>query len=62
MLDDQGRVKVLDFGLRGDVEKAVLYLRESIAAMPALNRARAAADPVLADPAFTDALAVSPLR
>ena len=53
---------MLDFGLRGDVEKAVLYLRESIAAMPALNRARATADPVLADPAFTDAFAVSPLR
>jgi tetratricopeptide (TPR) repeat protein len=52
------------YGLRGDVEKAVRYLRESITAMPALNRARAAADPdfdpIRADPAFTDALAMPP--
>ena len=52
------------YGLRGDVERAVRYLRESTAAMPALNRARAAADPdfdpVRADPAFMDALAVPP--
>jgi tetratricopeptide (TPR) repeat protein len=50
------------YGLRGDVERAVRYLRESIATMPALNRARAAADPdfdpVRAEPAFIDALAV----
>lgn len=52
------------YGLRGDAETAVRYLRESIAAMPALNRARAAGDPdfdpIRADPAFIDALAVPP--
>ena len=50
------------YGMRGDVDRGVRYLRESIAAMPALNRARAAADPdfdpIRADPAFTAAVAV----
>ncbi len=50
------------YGLRGDVERAVRYLRESITAMPALNRSRASADPdfdpIRDTPAFADALAV----
>lgn len=50
------------YGIRGDVERAVRYLRESIEVMPALNRARATSDPdfdpIRADPAFTAALAV----
>ena len=33
------------YGLRGDVERAVRYLRESITTMPELNRSRASADP-----------------
>ena len=33
------------YGLRGDAEKAVRYLRESLAELPALNRVRAGADP-----------------
>ena len=49
------------YGLRGDAEKAVRYLRESIAELPALNRARAKADPdfdpIRSDPAFAQALA-----
>ena len=49
------------YGLRGDAEKAVRYLRESIATLPALNRVRATADPdfdpIRADPAFAEALA-----
>lgn len=49
------------YGLRGDAEKAVRYLRKSIAALPALNRVRATADPdfdpIRADPAFAEALA-----
>ena len=49
------------YGLRGDAEKAVRYLRESIAELPALNRARATADPdfdpIRSDPAFAEALA-----
>ena len=44
------------YGLRGDAEKAVRYLGESLTALPALNRARAEADPdfdpVREDPAF----------
>ena len=52
------------YGVRGDIDQAVRYLRESIAAMPALNRARAAADPdfdpIRTDPAFAAALAVLP--
>ena len=48
------------YGLRGDAEKAVRYLRESIAELPALNRVRAAADPdfdpIRSDPAFVEAL------
>ena len=48
------------YGLRGDAEKAVRYLRESIAELPALNRVRAAADPdfdpIRSDPAFVGAL------
>ena len=50
------------YGLRGDAEKAVRYLRESIAELPALNRVRAGADPdfdaVRSDPTFVEALAV----
>ena len=50
------------YGLRGDTEKAVRYLRESLAALPALNRVRATADPdfdpISSDPAFAEALAV----
>ena len=49
------------YGLRGDAEKAVRYLRESIAELPALNRTRAGADPdfdpIRSDPAFAEALA-----
>ena len=49
------------YGLRGDVEKAVRYLRETLAELPALNRVRAGADPdfdpVRAAPAFVEALA-----
>ena len=49
------------YGLRGDDARAVRYLRESIAAMPALNRARAAADPdfdpIRLAPAFIELLA-----
>ena len=33
------------YGLRGDTEKATRYLRETLAELPALNRARAEADP-----------------
>ena len=48
------------YGLRGDAEKAVRYLRESIAELPALNRVRATADPdfdpIRSDPAFAEAL------
>ena len=44
------------YGLRGDAEKAVRYLRECIAELPALNRVRAGADPdfdpIRSDPAF----------
>jgi tetratricopeptide (TPR) repeat protein len=50
------------YGLRSDVEKAVRYLRESITAMPALNRSRASVDPdfdpIRNNPAFADTLAV----
>ena len=49
------------YGLRGDAEKAVRYLRESIAELPALNRTRAGADPdfdpIRSNPAFAEALA-----
>ena len=49
------------YGLRGDTVKAVRYLRESLAALPALNRTRAGADPdfdpIRSDPAFVEALA-----
>ena len=48
------------YGLRGDDARAVRYLRESIAAMPDLNRTRAAADrdfdPIRSAPAFTELL------
>ena len=49
------------YGIRGEAEKAVRYLRESIAELPALNRVRAGADPdfdpIRSDPAFAEALA-----
>ena len=49
------------YGLQGDAERAVRYLRELIAALPALNRTRAKADPdfdpIRSDPAFAEALA-----
>ena len=49
------------YGLQGNAEKAVRYLRESIAELPALNRVRAGADPdfdpIRSDPAFVEALA-----
>ena len=51
------------YALRGDAEKAVRYLRESLVELPALNRARAKVDPdfdpVRSDPAFAEALDVS---
>ena len=49
------------YGLRGDGEKAIRYLRESLTELPALNRARAMTDPdfdpIRSDPAFAEALA-----
>ena len=49
------------YGLRGDAEKAVRYLQETLAELPALNRTRAEADPdfdpIRGDPAFAEALA-----
>jgi serine/threonine protein kinase/tetratricopeptide (TPR) repeat protein len=49
------------YGLRGDAAKAVRYLQETLSELPALNRARAQADPdfdpIRADPAFVEALA-----
>ncbi|MDP7620197.1 MAG: tetratricopeptide repeat protein, partial [Dehalococcoidia bacterium] len=51
------------YGLRGETEKAVRYLRESLAELPALNRVRARSDPdfdpIRSDPAFTEALATN---
>lgn len=48
------------YELRGDAEKSVRYLRESLAELPAMNRARAKADPdfdpIRSDPAFAEAL------
>jgi len=52
------------YGLRGDTTKAVRYLSESLAQLPALNRTRAGADPdfdpIRSEPAFVDALAGVP--
>ena len=52
------------YGLRGNAEKAIRYLSETLTELPALNRARATADPdfdpVRADPAFAGALAHGP--
>ena len=49
------------YGLQGNAEKAVRYLRESIAELPALNRVRAGADPdfdpIRSNPAFVETLA-----
>ena len=49
------------YGLRGETDLAVRYLRESISKLPALNRVRARADPdfdpIRSDPAFVEALA-----